>query len=61
MGTTSVAKAEMREILIEVSAGKWRRRLGGRPTYLATFWGGALFAFAAALVRWLTIGRVSGS
>ena len=51
----------MREILIEVSAGKWRRRLGGRPTYLATFWGGALFAFAAALVRWLTIGRVSGS
>jgi hypothetical protein len=37
--------------------GQWRRRRGGDPTLLATFWGGALFAFAMAAARWLLIGR----
>ena len=36
--------------------GKWRRRHGGDPTVLATFWGGALFAFAIALTRLLMVG-----
>jgi hypothetical protein len=38
--------------------GDWRRRSGCQPTTLATFWGGALFAFSMALVRWLRVGRV---
>jgi hypothetical protein len=38
--------------------GDWRRRSGRQPTTLATFWGGALFAFSMALVRWLRVGRV---
>ncbi len=33
--------------------GAWRRKKGGNPTCLATFWGGASFAFGMALVRWL--------
>ena len=33
--------------------GAWRRRRGTEPSLLASFWGGALFAFAAALTRWL--------
>ena len=36
--------------------GDWRRSRGHQPTVLATFWGGALFAFSMALVRWLRIG-----
>jgi hypothetical protein len=24
--------------------GRWRRRRGGNPTHLATFWGGGIFA-----------------
>lgn len=39
--------------------GKWRRRRGGDPTVLATFWGGALFAFAIALTRLLMVGGES--
>jgi hypothetical protein len=39
--------------------GDWRRSRGHEPTTLATFWGGALFAFSMALVRWLRVGRVS--
>jgi len=35
--------------------GAWRRRRGGRPPALATFWGGALFMFSAALVRWVIV------
>lgn len=35
--------------------GAWRRKKGGNPTCLATFWGGACFAFGMALVRWLMI------
>jgi hypothetical protein len=37
--------------------GSFRRRRGHSPTNLATFWGGAAFAFAAALVRFLAVGR----
>jgi len=39
--------------------GDWRRARGGDPTLLATFWGGALFAFAVAVVRWWMVGRSS--
>ena len=37
--------------------GRWRTHRGGHPSYVATFWGGALFAFVMALVRYLTVGR----
>ena len=37
--------------------GKWRRERGGAPTRLATYWGGGLFAFGAALARFLMVGR----
>ena len=36
--------------------GDWRRSRGHQPTRLATFSGGALFAFSMALVRWLRVG-----
>src|SRR6266705_2560840 len=39
--------------LIMKAFGDWRRNKGHEPTVLATFWGGALFAFTMALVRWL--------
>lgn len=38
--------------------GRLRRRWGGNPTYMASFWGGGAFAFATALVRWLMVGHV---
>jgi len=31
--------------------GSWRRRKGGDPSLLATFWGGATFALAMGLAR----------
>lgn len=31
--------------------GSWRRRRGGDPSLLATFWGGAIFALAMGLAR----------
>jgi hypothetical protein len=37
--------------------GKWRRQQGGQPSRLATYWGGGLFGFGAALARFLMIGR----
>ncbi len=37
--------------------GKGLRRLGRNPTNLATFAGGAIFAFSMALVRWLLVAR----
>ena len=37
--------------------GSWRRRQGGDPSLLATFWGGALFAFAMGLVRSICVTR----
>jgi hypothetical protein len=35
--------------------GRWSERRTGARTHLATFWGGALFAFGMALVRFLMI------
>lgn len=37
--------------------GSWRKSRGGNPTYLATFWGGGLFALAMSVVRWHMVGR----
>jgi hypothetical protein len=37
--------------------GNWRRKHGGHPSRLATFWGGALFGFGVALARFLMVGR----
>lgn len=31
--------------------GDWRRSQEHEPTMIATFWGGALFAFSMALIR----------
>jgi hypothetical protein len=33
------------------------RRFGRSPSPLASFWGGALFAFSVTLIRWWLIGR----
>jgi uncharacterized protein YacL len=44
--------------LIMRAFGNWREKNGHQPTVLASFWGGALFAFSTALVRWLRIGRI---
>jgi hypothetical protein len=41
--------------LVMKAFGDWRRRGGHEPTRLATFWGGFLFAFSVALVRWLRV------
>jgi len=38
--------------------GNRLRRLGRNPSSLATFGGGALFAFSMALIRWWLIGRL---
>jgi hypothetical protein len=37
--------------------GEWRRGTGHEPSRLATWWGGGLFAFSMAVVRWLMVGR----
>ena len=37
--------------------GDWREDRGGRRSSIATFWGGALFAFSMASVRFLWVGR----
>ena len=37
--------------------GKWKQKQGKTPTYLATFWGGAIFAFAIAFTRWFIFHR----
>ena len=37
--------------------GRWRRRHGGNPTQLATFWGGGIFAFGMSPMRWWIVGR----
>jgi len=38
--------------------GDWRRNHGHEPTMIATFWGGALFAFSMASMRWWRVGRL---
>jgi hypothetical protein len=35
--------------------GRWRTSRGGHPSYVATFWGGALFAFSMALMRFMLV------
>jgi hypothetical protein len=35
--------------------GNWRTSRGKHTTFLATFWGGSLFAFAMALTRWILV------
>ena len=37
--------------------GRWRAEKGRSRSSIATFWGGALFAFSMALVRFLWVGR----
>ena len=37
--------------------GAWRRRRAHESTWLATFWGGALFTFSIAFVRWISVVR----
>jgi hypothetical protein len=36
--------------------GRWRESRGHARSYVSTYWGGALFAFAMALVRLLWVG-----
>ena len=36
--------------------GRRLRRLGRHASNLATFWGGAVFAFSMALIRWWLVG-----
>jgi hypothetical protein len=36
--------------------GKRLSRFGRNPSNLATFWGGVLFAFSMALIRWWLVG-----
>jgi hypothetical protein len=37
--------------------GQWRAARDGSQSFIATFWGGALFAFGMALVRFLWVNR----
>jgi len=37
--------------------GEWREGRGASRSYIATFWGGALFAFGMALVRLFWVGK----
>lgn len=37
--------------------GQWLDSRGKPRTFMATFWGGALFAFGMALVRFVWVGR----
>lgn len=37
--------------------GHWRRKRGGHPSRLATFWGGGAFALGVALARFVIVGR----
>ena len=42
---------------IMMKYGEWQERRDGNPSYLATFWGGAIFAASMALTRWGLVGR----
>lgn len=55
-GSSMVLSPVATGLLME-AYGRWRTREGGHPSYVATFWGGALFAFSMALVRLLLVGR----
>jgi hypothetical protein len=39
--------------------GHWRESRGVEPSYSATFWGGAVFAFGMALVRFVLVNEAS--
>jgi formate-dependent nitrite reductase membrane component NrfD len=39
--------------------GDWQKGNQKKATVLATFWGGALFAFGIAFVRWHMVGKVN--
>ena len=39
--------------------GAWREDHGAERSHLGTFWGGALFAFSMALVRFLWVGKAA--
>jgi hypothetical protein len=43
--------------LLMEAYGRWRDRRGRPRSYAATFWGGALFAFSMALVRFVLVGH----
>jgi len=43
--------------LVLEAYGRFRLARGGDPSYLATFWGGALFAFGMAATRFWFVGR----
>ena len=43
--------------LVMYSYGQWRDRRGGDHSYVATFWGGAIFALNMAVVRFMLVGR----
>jgi hypothetical protein len=53
----SIVIAAISNGFLMMQYGKWRQSKGGNPSYLATFWGGALFASFMALTRWLMIGN----
>jgi hypothetical protein len=55
---TSLVLSPLCAGLVMKAFGDWRKRRGGDPSVLATFPGGALFAFSFALVRWLMVGRL---
>ncbi len=40
--------------------GEWVEARGGTRSFIATFWGGALFAFGMALVRFVWVGGYIG-
>jgi len=42
--------------LLAEAVGTWRERHGRPRTYLSTFWGGGLFAFGMAAVRFWLLG-----
>ena len=37
--------------------GRWKERRGSERSFLASFWGGALFAFSMALVRFVWVSQ----
>ena len=42
--------------LISYFFGSWQRRHARECSWLATFWGGGIFAFSIAFVRWIAVG-----
>lgn len=55
-GVSLVLSPLLTGVLME-GYGRWRVRRGADHSFVATFWGGALFALAMASVRFLLVGR----